>query len=61
MSRAMTAIIGEKLSLLWSPEQISGWLKKEEYQEAVSYEIIYKYVWEDKKSGALLYKHLIQL
>jgi len=58
MSRAMIAIIEEKLSVQWSPEQISGWLKKQENQEAVSHETIYKYVWEDKKSGGLLYKHL---
>lgn len=58
MSSTMTAIIEEKLSLQWSPEQISGWLKKQEYQEAVSHETIYKYVWEDKKSGGLLYKQL---
>ena len=58
MSSAMTAIIEEKLSLQWSPEQISGWLKKNEYQNAVSYETIYKYIWEDKKRGGLLYKQL---
>ena len=54
MSSAMIAIIEEKLNLQWSPEQISGWLKKEEYQATVSHETIYKYVWEDKKSGGLL-------
>ena len=58
MNIAMTAIIEEKLSLQWSPEQISGWLKKEDYQEAVSHETIYKYVWEDKKNGGMLYKDL---
>lgn len=58
MSDSMTAIIKEKLNLQWSPEQISGWLKKKEHQAAVSHETIYKYVWEDKKNGGSLYKQL---
>ncbi len=58
MSSVMIAIIEEKLSVQWSPDQISGWLKKKGYQEAVSHETIYNYVWEDKKRGGLLYKHL---
>ena len=58
MRASMIAIIEEKLNLQWSPEQISGWLKKQEYQEAVSHETIYRYVWEEKKRGGLLYKQL---
>jgi IS30 family transposase len=58
MRSAMTAIIEEKLDLQWSPEQISGWLKKKGYLNAVSHETIYKYIWEDKKRGGLLYKQL---
>lgn len=58
MNKAMIAIIEEKLGSQWSPEQISGWLKKQEYQKSVSHETIYKYVWKDKKNGGFLYKEL---
>ena len=54
----MLFIIKEKLNLQWSPEQISGWLKKEGYQDAVSHETIYRYVWEDKNMGGIFYKNL---
>lgn len=44
-NRAMSRIIASKLKLLWSPEQIAGWLKRtypddESYQ--VSHETIYR-------------------
>jgi IS30 family transposase len=41
----------------WSPEQISGWMKIN-FKVSVSHEKIYQYVWEDKKRGGTLYKHL---
>lgn len=41
----------------WSPEQISGRLKLEE-GICISHESIYKYIWENKKKGGVLYKHL---
>lgn len=41
----------------WSPEQISGWLVREE-GIAVSHEWIYQYVYADKRHGGGLYKHL---
>ena len=41
----------------WSPEQISGRRFFEEKQ-AVSHEWIYQRVYNDKKSGGELYKHL---
>lgn len=40
----------------WSPEQISGRLKRKEI--FISYETIYKLVRADKKAGGELYKHL---
>lgn len=40
----------------WSPEQISGRLKLENIH--ISHERIYQYIWEDKKKGGNLYKHL---
>jgi len=51
------ALIEEKLRLDWSPEQISGWLKKNT-EVAVSHEWIYQYVYADKRAGGDLYKHL---
>ena len=41
----------------WSPEQISGWLKKE-LAILISHETIYLHIWADKRKGGDLYKHL---
>lgn len=41
----------------WSPEQISGWLAREE-GIAISHEWIYQYVYKDKRCGGDLYRHL---
>ena len=41
----------------WSPEQISGRLKKEK-RICVSHEWIYQYVLQDQQAGADLYRHL---
>jgi IS30 family transposase len=41
----------------FSPEQIAGRAKYENF-ECVSHETIYRFVWEDKKQGGQLYKHL---
>lgn len=57
MTPEMILTIEEKLRMDWSPEQISGWLKKHG-RAHVSYETIYKHVWADKKKGGTLYKHL---
>jgi transposase, IS30 family len=58
MSEDTTSVIEEKLRLQWSPEQIAGWLKKQEHPRAVSHETIYKYVWSNKRKGGALYKEL---
>lgn len=50
--------ISDKLVLGWSPEQISGYLKKSEELKPVSHELIYQYIDQDKKAGGLLYKCL---
>lgn len=42
---------------LWSPEQISGYMKKK-YGVSVSHELIYQYIWKDKRNGGTLYKYL---
>ena len=51
------ALIGAKIRLEWSPEQVSGWLLKE-YHIQVSHEWIYQYILKDKQAGGDLYKHL---
>jgi len=50
-------LIEEKLRLDWSPEQISGWLKKNT-EVQVSHESIYQYIYADKRAGGDLHKHL---
>lgn len=57
MFPTMIMIIEEKLLMDWSPEQISGWLKKNE-NISISHETIYKHIWQDKAKGGTLYKHL---
>ena len=46
-----------KLRLDWSPEQISGWLSKND-QKSVSHEHIYQHVYVEQKAGGELFKHL---
>ena len=41
----------------FSPEQIAGWLKREQ-QPPVSHESIYLYVYADKRRGGTLHRHL---
>lgn len=41
----------------WSPEQISGWLRVN-HGVTVSHEWIYQYVYNDKRQGGDLHKHL---
>jgi len=51
------ALVERLLSQDWSPEQISGRLKKEQ-GICISHEWIYQYVLEDKRAGGHLYRHL---
>jgi IS30 family transposase len=41
----------------WSPEQISGWLRRFGIL-SISHETIYRHVWTDKKYGGTLHTHL---
>ncbi len=50
-------LVRDKLAQEWSPEQISGWLKRQELA-SVSHERIYQYVLQDKREGGELYKQL---
>jgi IS30 family transposase len=50
--------IEEKLTQdQWSPDQISGWLKRQG-RAFVSCERIYQHIWKDKKNGGELWRHL---
>ena len=57
MKPQLLQLINEKLSLYWSPEQISGWLL-EEQDQCISHESIYRYVWANKKTGGVLHTYL---
>ena len=57
MTERMWSIVEEKLSFQWSPDQISGRFKLSAVV-SVSAEWIYRHVWEEKRSGGKLYKHL---
>jgi len=50
-------IVTEKILLDWSPDQISGYLRKEGVAE-ISHERIYQFLLVDKKAGGMLYTHL---
>ena len=54
---ATWAFIEQLIGLDWSPEQISGWMKKE-MDYSVSHEWIYHYILHDKQDGGNLYLHL---
>jgi len=61
MIPSTVAEITEKIKKNWSPEQISGWLKKRpEIPISVSHETIYKFIWVDKKKAGKLYTFLIR-
>ena len=57
MTPGMISIINSKIREKWSPEQISGWLKKE-LAIKLSHETIYQHIWADKAQGGDLFKHL---
>lgn len=58
----MTAEVRQKIKGLiekdWSPEQISGRLKADDYSVSIHHETIYQYILSDKQQGGELYKHL---
>jgi len=51
------AVVDEKLSETWSPEQISGYLKANN-QPGVSHECIYQRIYADKRAGGTLHRAL---
>ena len=58
MTPDLVCHIEEKLTQeQWSPDQISGWLRKHGIA-FISHERIYQHIWADKKDGGNLYLHL---
>ena len=57
MTSTLITLINVKLDEKWSPDQISGWLKKER-GISISHETIYQHIWSDKRNGGQLFQHL---
>lgn len=51
------ATVEQLLCRQWSPEQVSGYLRRSG-QLLISHETIYRHIWQDKREGGLLYTHL---
>lgn len=58
LNAELKAEVEEQLRADKSPEQISGILRREQRDCAISHEAIYQYVWEDKSKGGTLCRHL---
>ena len=50
-------LVDELICQQWSPEQVSGHLRKKGLL-SISHETIYRYIWDDLKQGGSLYTHL---
>lgn len=57
MTKELKSAIVEKINLGWSPEQISGRLKLDNFAQ-ISHEAIYLFIWADKKQGGTLFAFL---
>ena len=58
MKPGLVREIEEKLTQeQWSPDQISGWLRRQG-RACVSCERIYRHIWKDKRNGGGLWRHL---
>lgn len=58
-NKELKEFVDDKLEKDWSPEQISGTLKEEKkFEEIISHETIYNYVYNHSEKQKELYKHL---
>ena len=57
LTASLQAYVTEKLEADYSPEQIVGDAARKGI-ECVSHERIYQFVWDDKKQGGKLYRHM---
>lgn len=58
MTPLLIEYIKTALHLQWSPEQITGRLRYLDFLPPVCHETIYKYIWDNKREGGDLFKHL---
>jgi len=58
----LMACVIDKLKEGWSPEQIDGRFRHEDYPNNkamwISYESVYRYIWDDKRKGGTLHRYL---
>ena len=54
---AAMAQVDTLLHQQWSPEQVSGYLRRSG-ELRISHETIYRHVWRDRRAGGSLHKHL---
>jgi IS30 family transposase len=59
MTPEVIVLVNEQIRLDWSPEQVSGWLIKQQ-GIYLSHERIYQHIWADKRLGGDLYTYLRQ-
>ncbi len=59
MTPELTTVIEAQVQKEWSPEQISGWLKKT-HPVSVSHQRIYQHIQADRQQGGTLHQHLRQ-
>ena len=59
MTAALWELVERKLAKQWSPEQIAGRLRREG-QAGPGHVWIYRHVWEERRAGGSLYRHLRQ-
>lgn len=52
------AIVKQGLENLWSPEQISGRMKRERHRLYISHQCIYQWLYRERKAGGQWYKKL---
>ena len=57
MTPEVIDFLEEKLRLDWSPEQVPGWLAKQQ-GISISHECIYRNVWANKHQGGNLFQFL---
>ena len=51
------ALVAQCLQEEWSPEQVAGRFKRDGLM-SISHETIYRYVWDDRRGGGTLHRHL---
>lgn len=57
LSSKNSAIVIDRLKRHWSPEQVSGWLKRHNVLD-ISHQAIYNYIWKNKAERGKLHKYL---